>query len=76
MKINNYLSKFKEYFPERKISNSERDNQNTREFHLKDVKDLKINKTSMKGEVTIVISEKNLKRILIKMKLLTWQKNI
>ena len=56
-KINNYLSKFKEYFPERKILIAKELTKIHENLIRGDINNLKINKTSMKGEVTVVISD-------------------
>ena len=56
-KIYNYLSKFKEYFPERKILIAKELTKIHENLIRGDINNLKINKTSMKGEVTVVISD-------------------
>ena len=56
-KINNYLLKFKEYFPERKILIAKELTKIHENLIRGDINNLKINKTSMKGEVTVVISD-------------------
>ncbi len=62
MKINFYIKKFKDYFPDRKILIAKEITKIHENFYLKDVKDLETFKGATKGELTIVISEKNFKK--------------
>ncbi len=67
LKINFYLEKFKEYFKGRKILIAKEISKVHENFYRNNVNDIKLFKSPIKGELTIVISEnrKTSKNILI-----------
>ena len=64
IKINFYLRKFKKFFAERKILIAKKEISKLHEaFYRDDIDKINMFKTSIKGELTVVISEKKLKII-------------
>ena len=61
LKINFYLNKFKIFFNDRKIMIAKEVTKIHEFFYREDVKNISIFKKPLKGELTVVISEKNLK---------------
>ena len=61
IKINFYLSKFKIFFAGRKILIAKEITKLYESFYREDVDDINMFKTPIKGELTVVISEKNTK---------------
>ena len=61
IKINLYLEKFKKFFSGRKIMIAKEITKLHETFYRNDVDKIKMFKTSVKGELTVVISEKNIK---------------
>ena len=61
IKVNLYLQKFKQFFPGRKIMIAKEITKIHETFYRNDVDKIKMFKTPMKGELTVVISEKNIK---------------
>ena len=61
LKINFYLNKFKIFFNDRKIMIAKEVTKMHEFFYRGDVKNISIFKKPLKGELTVVISEKNLK---------------
>ncbi len=61
IKINFYLEKFKKYFKDRNIMIAREITKLHETFYRDNVNDIKLLKTKIKGELTIVISEKNIK---------------
>ena len=61
LKINFYLNKFKIFFNDRKIMIAKEVTKMHEFFYREDVKNISIFKKPLKGELTVVISEKNLK---------------
>ena len=61
LKINFYLNKFKIFFNDRKIMIAKEVTKIYEFFYREDVKNISIFKKPLKGELTVVISEKNLK---------------
>ena len=61
LKINFYLNKFKIFFNDRKIMIAKEITKMYEFFYRGDVKNISIFKKPLKGELTVVISEKNLK---------------
>ena len=61
IKINFYLKKFKKYFSGRKILIAREITKLHESFYREDVDKINMFKTSIKGELTVVISEKNTK---------------
>ncbi len=57
-KINFYLKKFKQYYPSRKILIAKEMTKIYENFYREDVKNIKMFQNSIKGELTVVISEK------------------
>ena len=62
LKINFYLKKFKKYFSGRKILIAKELTKIHETFFRENVDDIKISNNVMKGELTIVVSEKNIKK--------------
>ena len=60
-KVNFYLNKFKSYFSERKIMIAREISKIHETFYRDELKNLKMFKSSLKGELTVVISETNYK---------------
>ncbi len=58
LKINFYLKKFKEFFPGRKVLIAKEITKIHEAFFRHDINNLKMLKTPLKGELTVVISEK------------------
>jgi 16S rRNA (cytidine1402-2'-O)-methyltransferase len=65
IKVNFYLKKFKNYFSGRKIMIAREVTKIHETFYREDIDNLKMFKTPIKGELTIVISEKNVKKKLV-----------
>ena len=65
IKINFYLEKFKKYFIDRNIMIAREITKLHETFYRDNVNDLKLLKTKIKGELTVVISEKNIKDKII-----------
>ena len=65
IKVNFYLKKFKDYFSGRKIMIAREVTKIHETFYREDIDNLKMFKTPIKGELTIVISEKNVKKKLV-----------
>ena len=61
IKINFYLKKFKTYFHGRKILIAREITKIHETFYREDINNLKLFKSVVKGELTVVISEKNIK---------------
>ena len=61
LKINFYLNKFKIFFKDRKIMIAKEVTKIHEFFYREDVKNISIFKKPLKGELTVVISEQNLK---------------
>ncbi len=61
IKINFYLKKFKKYFSGRQLLIAKELTKLHEEFYRKDIDEINMFKTSIKGELTVVISEKNIK---------------
>ncbi len=61
IKINLYLEKFRKFFSGRKIMIAKEITKLHETFYRNDVDKIKMFKTSVKGELTVVISEKNIK---------------
>ena len=61
IKINFYLKKFKNYFHGRKILIAREITKIHETFYREDINNLKLFKSVVKGELTVVISEKNIK---------------
>ena len=61
IKINFYLKKFKKYFRGRKLLVAKEISKIHETFIRADIDDLKLFKTSIKGELTVIISEKKIK---------------
>ena len=61
VKINFYLKKFKEYFTGRKLLIAREITKIHETFYREDVDEINLFKTPLKGELTVVISEKNTK---------------
>ena len=61
IKINFYLKKFKKFFPGRKLLIAKELTKMHESFYREDIDKINMFKTSMKGELTVVISEKNIK---------------
>ena len=61
VKINFYLKKFKQYYPGRKILLAKEMTKIYENFYRDDINNIKTFKNSIKGEITVVISEINLK---------------
>jgi 16S rRNA (cytidine1402-2'-O)-methyltransferase len=61
IKINFYLKNFKQYFPGRKILIAKEITKLHEYFFREDVDKINMFKSSIKGELTVVISEKNIK---------------
>ena len=66
IKINFYLKKFKEYFAGRKLLIARELTKIHESFYRNDVDKINMFKTPLKGELTVVISEKNIKDKLFK----------
>ena len=62
LKINFYLSKFKKYFAGRKLLIAKELTKIHEAFFRENIDDLRVFKETMKGELTVIISEKNLKK--------------
>ncbi len=60
-KVNFYINKFKSYFSERKIMIAREISKIHETFYRDELKNLKMFKSSLKGELTVVISETNYK---------------
>ena len=65
IKINFYLEKFKKYFIDRNIMIAREITKLHETFYRDNVNDIKLLKTKIKGELTVVISEKNIKDKII-----------
>ena len=65
IKINFYLEKFKKYFKDRNIMIAREITKLHETFYRDNVNNIKLLKTKIKGELTIVISEKNIKDKII-----------
>ena len=65
IKINFYLEKFKKYFKDRNIMIAREITKLHETFYRNNLKDIKLLKTKIKGELTVVISEKNIKNKII-----------
>ena len=61
VKINFYLKKFKIYFHGRKLLIAREITKIHETFYREDINNLKLFKSAVKGELTVVISEKNIK---------------
>ena len=61
IKINFYLKKFKNYFHGRKLMIAREITKIHETFYREDINNLKLFKSIIKGELTVVISEKNIK---------------
>ena len=61
IKINFYLKKFKKFFPGRKLLIARELTKMHESFYREDIDKINMFKTSIKGELTVVISEKNIK---------------
>jgi len=61
IKINFYLKKFKKFFSGRKLLIAKELTKLHESFYRKDIDKIDMFKTSIKGELTVVISEKNIK---------------
>jgi len=61
IKINLYLEKFRKFFSGRKIMIAKEITKLHETFYRNDIDKIKMFKTSVKGELTVVISEKNIK---------------
>ena len=61
IKINFYLEKFKKYFKDRNIMIAREITKLHETFYRDNINDIKLLKTKIKGELTVVISEKNIK---------------
>ena len=59
LKVNFYIKKIKNYFPGRKILIAKELTKFYEEIYREEVKNLKPFKSTLKGEITLVISEKN-----------------
>ena len=66
LKINFYLKKFKKYFSGRKLLIARELTKIHEIFYRENIDDLKMFKKSIKGELTVVVSEKNIKKKGIK----------
>jgi len=66
LKINFYLKKFKKYFSGRKLLIARELTKIHEIFYRENIDDLKMFKNSIKGELTVVVSEKNIKKKRIK----------
>tara|TARA_Y100000389_G_scaffold196063_1_gene228365 strand:- start:1826 stop:2665 length:840 start_codon:yes stop_codon:yes gene_type:complete len=62
LKINFYLKKFKKYFSGRELFIAKEITKMHETFYRENIDDLKIFKNPVKGELTIIISEKNIKK--------------
>jgi 16S rRNA (cytidine1402-2'-O)-methyltransferase len=62
LKINFYLKKFKKYYSGRKLLIAKEITKIHETFFREDIDDLKMFKNPVKGELTIIISEKNIKK--------------
>ena len=71
IKINFYLKNFKEYFIDRKILIAKELTKLHEFFYRADINTINLFKTSMKGELTVVISEKNIKNKVLDKKIVT-----
>jgi 16S rRNA (cytidine1402-2'-O)-methyltransferase len=61
IKINFYLKKFKQFFPGRRLLIAKELTKLHESFYREDIDKINMFKTSIKGELTVVISEKNIK---------------
>ena len=61
IKVNFYIKKFKKFFSGRKIMIAKEITKLHESFYREDIDEIKLFKTSFKGELTIVISEKKIK---------------
>ena len=61
IKINFYLKKFKKFFSGRKLLNAKELTKLHESIYREDIDKINMFKTSIKGELTVVISEKNIK---------------
>ncbi len=61
VKINFYLKKFKQFFPDRKILIARELTKLHETFYRNDIDKIEMFKTAIKGELTVVISEKDIK---------------
>ena len=61
IKINFYLKKFKYFYTGRKLLIAKEITKLHESFYRSDIDEIKLFKTSIKGELTVVISEKNIK---------------
>ncbi len=71
IKINFYLKNFKEYFIDRKILIAKEITKLHEFFYRADINTINLFKTSIKGELTVVISEKNTKNKVLDKKIVT-----
>ena len=71
IRINFYLKNFKEYFIDRKILIAKEITKLHEFFYRADINTINLFKTSMKGELTVVISEKNIKNKVLDKKIVT-----
>ena len=71
IKINFYLKNFKEYFIDRKILIAKEITKLHEFFYRADINTINLFKTSIKGELTVVISEKNTKNKVLDKKKVT-----
>jgi len=62
LKINFYLSQFKQYFSGRKILIAKELTKIHEFFFREDVDEMKLFNSKIKGELTVIISEKNIKK--------------
>ena len=62
LKINFYISKFKKYFPKRKLMIAKELTKIHEEFFVDEIKNFKNFKNILKGELTLVISEESVER--------------
>ena len=61
IKVNFYIKKFKDFFPGRKLLIAKEITKLHEKFYREDVDKINMFKTSVRGELTVVISEKNTK---------------
>ena len=63
VKLNFYITKFKNYFSDRKILIAKEMTKIHEDFIRGEIKSIKIQSSNLKGEYTVVISEKNKEKI-------------
>ena len=65
IKINFYLNSFKNYFPNRKLMIAKEITKIHETYYRDSINNFKLFKSPLKGELTVVISEKNTKKNLL-----------